>query len=318
MKKVIVVGAGQWGKNLVRTFFELDALAGIVEASEKLHRDIIKNYTDIPVYQSIDEINNISSVHGVVIATPAFSHYELAKKCLLSGKDVFIEKPMTLSSKEGQKLVKIAREYERILMVGHLLLYQPAVQEIKAVLNSGVIGRVVTLHQQRLKLGRVRSIENVLWSFGVHDLAVFLYLIGEEPIELQCVGQDILQSTIEDDVYLHLHFANGVKAHLHTSWLYPEIVRKLTIIGTEGMLEYDEVMQTVTLHKKGINGDLSNRDEGSDIIFQGESKPLTAECQHFLDCIEKRVNPISDGENGTAVVKILERAFGLGGVVRNE
>lgn len=311
MKKVAVVGAGQWGKNLVRTFFELDALVAVVDASEVLRKGVNQSYPSISVFSSIESITKNSLIDGVVIATPASTHFELAKECLLAGKDVYIEKPMTLSSKDGEELIKIARENKRILMVGHLLLYQPAIQKMKEVMDSGEIGSVVTLHQQRLKLGRVRSIENVLWSFGVHDLAVFLYLIGQEPIDMHCVGQNILQPAIEDDVYLHLTFANGVKAHLHTSWLYPEVTRKLTVIGTKGMLVYDEVAQTVTMHQKGIRSDLSNRDEGNDIIFEGESKPLTIECQHFLECMANRTIPISDGENGVAVVKILESISSL-------
>jgi len=314
MKKVAVVGAGQWGKNLVRTFFELEALAAIVEESEALRENIKCNYSDIPVYNSIDSIKNDKNIAGVVIATPAFSHYDLAKECILSGKDVFIEKPMTLSSKDGEDLLRLAEENQRILMVGHLLLYQPAIQEMRKVMDTGAIGRVMTLHQQRLKLGRVRLVENVLLSFGVHDLAVFLYLLGEEPIELRNIGQSILQPSVEDDVYLHLTFEKEVKAHLHVSWFYPEVVRKLTVIGTEGMLVYDEVNQTVFQHKKGVNSDLSNRDEGSLLIFKGESQPLTKECLHFLECIENRKRPISDGRNGLSVVKILEQASNAEGI----
>ncbi|WP_284643283.1 Gfo/Idh/MocA family protein [Paenibacillus silviterrae] len=308
MKKVAVVGAGQWGKNLVRTFFELEALHAVVDASEALREEVKRQYPTIPVYDAIEAVLGDQTIYGVVIATPAFTHYELAKACLLSGKDVFIEKPMTLSSEDGEQLIRIAEAHNRIIMVGHLLLYQPAIQEMKKVMDSGRIGRVMTLHQQRLKLGRVRSIENVLWSFGVHDLAVFHYLTGEEPTELITVGQNVIQPSIEDDVYLHLTLANGVKAHLHTSWLYPEVVRKLTVIGTEGMLVYDEVAQSVTLHNKGIHSDLSNRDAGSEIIFEGENQPLHIECSHFLECMETRRIPISDGRNGVVVVKILERA----------
>ncbi|MBM7649371.1 putative dehydrogenase [Bacillus ectoiniformans] len=309
MKNIAVVGGGNWGKNLIRTFFELSALAAIVETSESLREEIKSTYPSLPVYSTIESVKKDPSIQGVVVATPASTHFEIAKECLTYGKDVFIEKPMTLSSKDGESLEKIAQLNECILMVGHLLLYQPAIQKMKAVLDSGEIGQIVSLHQQRLKLGRVRSVENVLWSFGVHDLAVFLYLIGEQPSEMQCVGQNVLQPSIEDDVYLHLTFENGVKAHLHTSWLYPEVVRKLVVIGTMGMLVYDEVSQKVTLHQKGIHSDLSNRDEGHKIIFHGESKPLTIECQHFLECIEKRKQPISDGANGTAVVRILEKAL---------
>ncbi|CAG7656172.1 Gfo/Idh/MocA family protein [Paenibacillus allorhizosphaerae] len=314
MKKVAVVGAGHWGKNLVRTFYELGALGAVVEASETLREIVKQQYPNVPVFDSVDVVKESHSIDGIVIATPAFTHYDLAKQCLLSGKDVFIEKPMTLSGKDGEELVNTARENQRILMVGHLLMYQPAIQEMKRVIDAGGIGRVVTLHQQRLKLGIVRSVENVLWSFGVHDLAVFLYLVGEEPVDMNCTGQNIIQPSIEDDVYLHLTFPNGVKAHLHTSWLYPEVVRKLTIIGTEGMLVYDELAQSVALHKKGVRKDLSIWGDGSEIIFQGENQPLKIECEHFLHCMETRTTPMSDGANGVAVLKILERASNKEGV----
>ncbi|MEK8131745.1 Gfo/Idh/MocA family oxidoreductase [Paenibacillus filicis] len=308
MRKVAVVGAGQWGRNLVRTFFELGVLGVVVEASPQLREEVSLQYPTTPVHDSIQFVLEDPSIRGVIVATPAATHYDIAKSCLISGKDVFIEKPMTLSSQEGEGLVKLSETHQRVLMVGHLLLYQPAIREMKKIMDAGRVGRVTTLHQQRLKLGRVRSVENVLWSFGVHDLAVFLYLIGEEPTDTISVGQHVVQPLVEDDVFLHLRFANGVNAHLHNSWLYPEVVRKLTVIGTEGMLVYDEITQTVTLHHKSIRSDLSNRDEGSEVIFQGDAQPLRIECEHFLECMETRQAPISDGRNGVAVVRILERA----------
>ncbi|ALS24473.1 Gfo/Idh/MocA family protein [Paenibacillus naphthalenovorans] len=310
MTKVIVIGAGQWGKNLVRTFYELHALSAIVETDPRLRAALLDQYPDIPVLsnyeQALETINT-----AIVIATPASTHFALAKQALEKGKDVFIEKPMTLSVRDAEELVEIANNNNLILMVGHLLLYQPAIQKIKACLKAGMIGNLQAVHQERLKLGRVRSIENVLWSFGVHDLAVFMYLIEESPARISVNGQRMIQPAIEDDVYVHLSFASGVHAHLHTSWAWPEIRRRLVAIGSEGMLVYDEEQQIVTLHKKGIQGDLSNRDEGSEIVYHGEVQPLTLECRHFLACLEERAQPLSDGKNGLEVIKILEQCSNL-------
>lgn len=306
MTKVIVVGAGQWGKNLVRTYHELNALAAVVEADAKLQESLRTSYPEIPIYADYSQAVEMDST-AVVIATPAPTHFTLAKEALLKGKDVFIEKPMTLSSDDAEELIRIAAENRLILMVGHLLLYQPAIQKMKESIASGMIGRLNSLHQERMKLGRVRSVENVLWSFGVHDLAVFLHLIEGVPSEIEVSGQRVVQPEIEDDVYVHLAFQNGVQAHLHTSWLWPEVRRRLVAIGSEGMLVYDEEKQTVALHRKGIHADLTNRDEGSEIIYEGNVQPLTLECQHFLDCIESRRQPRSDGHNGLEVIKILEQ-----------
>lgn len=309
-KKILIIGAGNWGKNLVRTFYELGVLAGIAETNPELHAQLQQKYSDVPLYTNYEEALQ-TEIDGVAIATPAHTHCSVAEKALRAGKDVFIEKPITLSSKDADKLIELANEKKRVLMVGHLLLYQPAIQELKRLVDSGSIGKLKSIHQERLKLGRVRAVENVLWSFGVHDVAVFLYLTGQSPETVQVDGQRMIQSNIEDDVYLHLGFQGNVSAHLHTSWLWPELRRRLTVVGTKGMIVYEEENQTLTLHNKGINEDLSNRDEGEKVVFRGAEQPLRLECIHFLECIATRKKPISDGENGLEVVKVLEQASDL-------
>src|SRR5690606_25458633 len=160
---------------------------------------------------------------------------------------------------------------------------------------------VLTLHQERLNLGRARAVENALWSLGVHDIAVLLHLVGDEPVNLSVVGHSAVVPRIEDDVYLHLDFPTGVRAHLHVSWLWPQRQRRLTIVGSMGMLVFDETSQTVTLHDKGINPDLTNRDEGERVVFTGAEEPLQLEMQHFLECVQNRQAPLSDGLNGLHV-----------------
>jgi predicted dehydrogenase len=215
---------------------------------------------------------------------------------------------MTVSAAEAEELQALALRQGRVLMVGHLLLYQSAIQWIKEYVASGELGDLHSIHQRRIQLGRVRSTENVLWSLGVHDLAVLLYLVGEKPVEIRSTGQRILQSHVEDDVYVHLAFPRGVHAHLHVSWLWPKQERQTIVVGSRGMLEYRELEQTVILHRKTALESLTFRDDGSEVVFQGDHQPLQAEAKHFLHCLETRRTPRSDGRNGVEVIRILEQA----------
>lgn len=247
--KVAVIGAGNWGKNLVRNFHGLGALGAIAEANSELRGKLTKEYPGVQIYDDYNEVLK-TEFPAVVIATPVATHYAVAREALLAGKDVFVEKPMTMSAMEAEELVQLADEKHRVLMVGHLLLYQPAIRFIKDYLDSGELGNIISLHQQRLNLGRVRTVENALWSLGVHDIAVLLHLVGENPLDVKTVGHCAIQPEIEDDVYLHLKFPGNIQAHLHSCWLWPEKVRRLTIIGSNGMLEFNELTQNVTLHRK--------------------------------------------------------------------
>jgi predicted dehydrogenase len=307
-KSVAVIGAGQWGRNLVRTFHALGALEEVAEASPAIRADLGAKYPDVRWEEDAAAVL-ASDVRAVVIATPVPTHYALAREALLAGKDVFVEKPLTMNAEEAEKLQELAESTGRILMVGHLLLYQPAIRWIKAYLDAGELGELHALHQQRLKLGRVRAVENVLWSLGVHDVAVLLDLVGAEPEEIAVSGHSILQKGIEDDVHLHLSFAGGVQEHLHTSWLWPQQERRLVAVGSKGMLVYDELTQKVTLHRKTVGADLVNVDEGSEVVFEGEAEPLRLECLHFLECMERRMRPLSDGASGVAVLRVLEKAM---------
>lgn len=305
--KVAVVGAGDWGINLIRTLHDLGSLGAVVEIDPARRARVASQYPGIEVLTSPEHLWD-TEWPAVVIATPAPTHYELARQALLVGKDVFVEKPMTLTSAEAEILVRLARERGRVLMVGHLLMYQPAMEWIKAKLEEGLIGPVISLHQERLNLGRARSVENALWSLGVHDVAVLLYLVGEVPYRVRAFGQRVLQPTVEDDVYVTLEFPNNVAAHLHCSWLWPEKRRRLTIVGKTGMLVYNELEQTVTLHRKYISPELEIRDDGAEVVFVGHGQPLMIECQHFLDAVRTRSTPLSDGESSLKVVRVLEEA----------
>lgn len=306
MKSVAVIGAGRWGKNLVRVFHELGALKAVVESNPELRETLAKDYPDIAFFSELNALQD-TSVSAVAIATPVKTHFEIARDCLEKGYDVFVEKPITTNVAQAESLVELAKEKSRILMVGHLLLYQPAIRRMADFIKEGGLGKIYSLHQERLNLGRARNFENVLLSLGIHDIAVVLDLVGDLPIESQCVGQKALQSDIEDDFYLHLRFPNDVYAHLHTSWLWPEKKRALTIVGEKGMLVYDELAQTVTLHRKSINKQLENIDEGHQIVFEGKESPLTLELSHFLARLEDRLPPLSDGASAVEVMRVIEK-----------
>lgn len=304
--KVGVIGAGQWGRNLIRSFYRLGVLLGVAEGDEERKEAIAQEYPDIPVYQDYRELLSLDLL-GVVIATPAPTHYSLTKEALLAGKDVFVEKPFTLSRVEAQELVDLAEREGRILMVGHLLLYDEAIQWIKDYIGGGNLGSIAFLTQERLKFGRIRNQENVLWSFGVHDITVLLYLLEEVPEELETVGQGFVQGSIEDDVYVHFRFHDGIHAHLHVSWLWPEVRRNLTVVGTKGMLAYNEGERKVVLHRKSVTPELVHVDEGDTVVFEEKGEPLLAECVHFLECIAERKDPLSSGRSAIEVIGLLER-----------
>ncbi len=308
--KLAAIGSGAWGKNIVRTLHQMGALGVVAEAAPHLRELLATDYPGLEVVEHYGALFDRADITAVTIATPAATHHHIAKDCLLAGKDVFVEKPMTMTAAEAEDLVAIAEKHGRILMVGHLLLYKPAVRFIRDYLTAGSLGRVFTLHQERMKLGKARSVENALWSLGVHDVAALLYIAGEAPVSVSFSGHPGLQTGIEDDTYLHMTFADGRIAHLHNSWLWPEDRRGLKVIGERGMLVYDEKAETVTLVKKRVDEKLNNVDDGSELLFESpkDFQALTEEMQHFLDCIQSRNTPQSCGRNGLEVVRVLEAA----------
>ncbi|HTL11040.1 MAG TPA: Gfo/Idh/MocA family oxidoreductase [Bdellovibrionota bacterium] len=310
MTQVAVVGAGRWGRNLVRTFHELGVLAEVVELSPELRAQVQKDFPAVRVSADLSAVLK-GPISAIAIATPVATHFEVARMALEAGKDVFVEKPMTLHESEAEELVGLARSKGRVLMVGHLLLYQPAITFIRDFIAQGKLGAVHSLHQERLNLGTARKVENALWSLGVHDVAVLLDLVGSAPESVMVTGQSVLTPKVEDDVYLHMGFRGGVHAHLHCSWLWPEKRRGLTVVGSKGMLCFDEATQAVTFHDKGISPDFKNRDAGAKEVFKGDGQPLTLELKHFLECCTTRAEPISGGAGAAAVVRVLEQATKL-------
>lgn len=305
---IAVVGAGNFGRNHVRTLHQLGVLRAVAEQNPALRRQIAADYPDVSLHENHESLLRDPGIDAVTIATPAPTHFALGREFLEAGKDVLLEKPMTLSVREAEELVALADSLQRVLMVGHVLMYQPVVSVIANFLREGRLGRVFTLHQERAKLGKARSVENALWSLGVHDVAVLLHLVGEVPSRVVTFGHSALQSAIEDDLYVHFSFPSGIKATIHNSWLWPEDSRCLRIIGERGMLVYDEHLKTLTHLKKTVDASLNHHDAGAEVLYEGSSNPLKLEMEHFLECLRTRRVPISDGRNGVEVLRVLEEA----------
>lgn len=305
--RVGVLGAGRWGRSLIRNLHMLGVLAAVADPRPATREEIAARYPDIPAYADHADMM-ASDVRAIVVATPAFTHAKLAIEALRAGKDVFVEKPFALTVADAESVVKEAEAAGRLLMVGHLLLYQPAVVWLREFLSSGRIGWVASLYQDRLNLGTVRTVENSLWSLGVHDVAAILYLVGEEPMRIATWGQAIIRPDIQDDMHLHMLFPDGAEAHIHNSWLWPEQRRRLTIVGTEAMVVLDEVDQTVRLYRRRVNANLSVQDDGDEVLFRGDTEPLRHELEHFLECLATGSRPRSDGESAVRVVRVLTHA----------
>ena len=317
---VACVGAGNWGKNLVRVFHSLPGvdLKHICDADEKTRRQMEQQYPDASVVDDYRRVLDDEAVKAVVLAVPAVRHFEAAKEALEAGKDVFVEKPMTLNVRDAQELVELAERSGRILMVGHLLEYHPAVQMIEDLIQDGELGEVYYLYSQRVNLGIIRQDENALWSFAPHDVSTILYLLGQEPDNVSARGECYLQEGIEDVVFVNLHFADGKMAQLQLSWLDPHKIRKLTIVGSRKMAVFDDVesAEKIRIYDKSAErrdfvsyGDAISLRFGDVVIPHLEmAEPLVLECRHFVDSIVAGCAPRSDGRDGLRVVRVLEAA----------
>ena len=318
---IAVVGTGDWGANLVRNFASLSGsrLAALHDSDPQRLRKSAAQNPGARAVASLEELLGMQDVRGAVVAASAVSHYTLAKALLQAGKDVFVEKPLALSVGHAEDLVRIAREHDRILMVGHLLLYHPAVRHLKGMVERGELGELYYLYSQRVNLGKVRRDENALWSFAPHDLSVILHLLGMEPVDVVARGSAFLQGSVEDVVFVDLRFPGGKLAHVHVSWLDPHKLRKFTVVGSRKMAVFDdmEASEKVRIYDKGVDragevvsyGDALTVRSG-DILIPKISlqEPLRLECQHFVDCVREHRTPLTDGIGGLQVVRVLAAA----------
>ncbi len=312
-KAIAVIGSGYWGKNLVRNFHQLGVLKIVCDVSPAIRDEIAAQY-GIAVTDIMDFVLKDADIKAVVIATPAAQHYKLAKEAIMADKHVFVEKPLSLTCKEGEELVALASEKKKCLFVGHILQYHPAVVRLKELNNKGAIGRLEYIYSRRLSLGKIRREENILWSFAPHDISIILSLTAEEPSYVDSIGSNFLHARIADVTMTNLKFPSGVGAHIFVSWLNPFKEQKLVVVGSNGMLVFDDTEPVET--KLVYYPHIINWKDGIPVLQKGEEvpinisdiwvEPMKAECQAFLDAIENGIKPITSGEEGLRVLKVLE------------
>lgn len=311
MRNIAVLGCGQWGKNLVRNFAELGVLRAMCDSDSAKLAPLRDRFPEVTLSGSFAEVLRDDKVAGVVIATPAGSHYLLAKEALLAGKDVFVEKPLALKVSEGKELVELASKKGRVLMVGHLLRYHPAVVKLKALVDEGKLGKLCYIYSNRLNLGRFRTEENILWSFAPHDVSAIVYLLGEMPTSVAAQGGSYLNQGIPDVTVTAMEFRGGVRGHIFVSWLHPYKEQKFIVVGDRCMAVFDDMQPERKLFLLNPNVEWIERlpvarmQEAEPVPFPNE-EPLRVECGHFLDCMASRSRPETDGEEGIRVLSILE------------
>jgi predicted dehydrogenase len=310
-------GLGYWGRNLARNFDDLTDLRWLCDASEERQAEFAERYPDAKVTGDFDELLADDDVDAVVIATPVPSHYPLARAALEAGKHVFVEKPPAMRVTEMEELVGLAEARGLVLMPGHLLLYHPAVQKLKGLVDDGELGDVLVVYGNRQNLGKIRKDENALWSLGVHDLSVILYLIQEEIVEAAAHGHAFLNQGVEDVVFCYLRFASGKIAHMHLSWLDPHKMRRLTVVGRDKMAVFDdmELDRKITVYDKAPEepsdsyGEWRTRTGDTFSPKLANDEPLKLECRHFVRLVEEGWDG-REMHDGLEVVRALELLTG--------
>lgn len=310
-----LIGGGYWGKNLARNFLSLNALHTICDARQETLDSYGDEYKAVSKRTSFDDILSDDSIRRVAIAAPAALHFKLAHQAILAGKHVFVEKPLCLSTDEGIELIALAKEHRCILMVGHLLQYHPCIVKLREMVAAGDLGRLFYMTSNRLNLGKIRSEENALWSFAPHDISVILALAGKMPETVQCTGENYLTPGVADTTMTQLAFSGGLRAHIYVSWMNPFKEQKLTVIGSEGMVVFDdtkpwnEKMILFRDYLKWENGQTPVARKTSAIpVVVSELEPLAEECKHFLQCSQSGDSPFTDGTEGLRVLQVLDAA----------
>jgi predicted dehydrogenase len=321
MTTVAVAGAGRWGRNLVRNFYNLPdcELRWVIEPNPDRRAQMESLFPRIRTAERLDAALGDPDVEAVVVAAPARLHKELGVSALRAGRHVYVEKPLALTTKDAEELEREARAADRILMTGHLLLYHPAVLKLKELISSGDLGEIYYLYSQRVNLGVIRKDENALWSFAPHDLSVMLFLLGEEPVSVSARGAAYIQKGVEDVAFVNLRFAGGRMGQVQLSWLDPHKLRKFTVVGSRKMAVFDDMepQEKVRVYDKGAEqpGDYASYGDYIGLRFGDvwipridSAEPLRLECADFLDCIRSGRRPRSDGVSGLRVVRILTAA----------
>jgi len=330
--RVGVIGVGYWGPNLVRNFSSLPGTEckWVVDLDEDRLAHLKSLYPTLKTSTHLPDLIDDPKVDAIVLATPVDKHAEIAIAAMKAGKHVFVEKPMASTVEKCKDMLATSEETQRILMVGHTFLYNSVVRRIKQLIDEGELGEIFYINMTRVNLGLFRQDVNVVWDLAPHDVAILEYLLGEHPVRVHATGNDFVQPGIEDVAFIDLEYPGGRRAHLHVSWLDPNKIRKVTVVGSKKMLVYDDTsnVEKLRVYDKGVTkmphydsfGEFQLSYRYGDIVLPRiqEAEPLKTEAQHFLDCIRDQKRPLSDGVNGLEVVEVLEascRSIAQGGAV---
>jgi UDP-2-acetamido-3-amino-2,3-dideoxy-glucuronate N-acetyltransferase len=313
-KNIALIGAGYWGKNHLKNLEKLGVLHSVLEPGEENIRERKKDFPMVNYVKDETAILDNPGIKGVVIAAPAALHFQLTRKYLEAGKDVLVEKPLALTVEEGSLLLQLAEKNNRVLMVGHILQYHPAVIKLKELIDAGELGDIRYIYSNRLNIGKLRAEENVLWSFAPHDISLILMLLnGQDPVRVEAHGGAYVKPGIYDTTLTTLEFQDGVKSHIFVNWLHPFKEQKLVVVGKDKMAVFDDVSAEKLLiypHKIDfIEGDIpvARKAESYPVEFQMK-EPLKEELLHFIHCMETRQKPKTDAREGLQVLNVLERA----------
>ena len=307
---IACIGAGQWGRNVIRNFHDLGVLSYVYDPESQARARITVDHPGVSVTESLEEILKDPQVQGVAIASPASTHGSIARSALMAGKHVLVEKPLCLSVSEGRELVALASARRRILMVGHILRYHPAILKLQQLIRDGALGQINYLYSNRLNIGKIRTEENILWSFAPHDISVMLSLLNEMPVRVSCQGGAYLNRHVFDVTLSHFDFPSGVQAHVFVSWLHPVKEQRLVVVGSEKMAVFDDTAEhKLVLYRHRV--EWRNRvptaiKAQGELVDVDDREPLREECQHFLDCVESRTAPLTDGTEGLRVLRALD------------
>ena len=311
LPNIVVVGCGYWGKNLVRSFSRLGALHGVCDSDGNTARNITAQFAGARCYGEYGDVLSDPAVDAVVLATPAEHHCHMALSAFAAGKDVFVEKPLALEAADGIRMVEAARHSRRLLMVGHLLHYHPAIVRLKQFIREGELGRIEYVYSNRVSMGKIRREENALWSFAPHDISLILSLVGQTPFQVTASGGSYLQPNIADVTVSTLLFDKGTRSHIFVSWLHPYKEQRLVVIGSKQMAVFEDSRadNKLMLFSKQIafrgGAFEAAKPEGVAVPIEA-TEPLAAECRHFLECIESRRTPLTAGEEGVRVLQVLQ------------
>lgn len=314
---IALIGSGYWGKNILRDLSKINVLKTVCEINVGLHKNILEKYPNVQVTTNWNNVLADKQITAVSIALPAELHYKFAKEALVNDKDVFVEKPLSLDVEEAKELIEIAKNKNKILMVGHVLRYHPCVKKIEELVKNRVIGDLYYIHCSRKNLGKIRQKENVLWSFAPHDISLILSLVNNSlPIDVKCVGQKHLHPDIHDVTDTYLQFPGNCFAQINVNWLNPVKEQRTTVVGSEGMIVFDDtkprgeklsICEKYLEKKPGYVPTISNKEfKFIECDWKDDKFPLQLECEHFVHCCKTREQPVTNGEEGLSVLKILD------------